>query len=110
MSYDPALAAMHRRQEIMDKEANMSTPKRTVPKNSVALIISKEPGPEGEEAFLDLQVMSPEEGDNDGYLTSIANLAANLLENTMFGDDDDDVEEELELDSAFFDAIDLGED
>jgi hypothetical protein len=54
--------------------------------------------------------MSPEEGDNDGYLTSIANLAANLLENTMFGDDDDDVEEELELDSAFFDAIDLGED
>jgi hypothetical protein len=108
MSYDPALSAMHRKQEIMDKEAKMKAPKRTVPKNSVALIISREPGLEGEEAYLDLQVLPAEEGD-DGYLTSIANLAANLLEQSMFGEDDDD-EEELELDSAFFGTIDLGED
>lgn len=108
MSYDPALSAMHRRQEIMDKEAKMKAPKRTVPKKSVALIISREPGPEGEEAYLDLQVLSAEEGDEDGYLTSIANLSANLLEQSMFGEEDD--EEEFELDPEFLEQIDLGED
>lgn len=108
MSYDPALSAMHRKQEIMDKEAKMSTPKRTVPRNSVALIVSREPGPEGEDAFLDLQVLVAEEGDEDGYLTSVANLAANLLEHAMFGEDED--EDGLEIDPEFLGTIDLGED
>ena len=94
----------------MDKEAkNMDKPKREIPKNSVALIISRESGLKGEEAFLDLQVLPAEEGDEDNYLTSIANLAANLLEQSMFGGEED-AEDELELDPEFLEQIDLGED
>jgi hypothetical protein len=108
MAYNPVLDAMRRRQELLDEESKMTKPKREIPKNAVALVITKEPG-EGEDDFmLDLQVLSPETGDEDNYLVSIANLAANLLENAMFGDEED--EEELELDSDFFGSIDLGED
>jgi hypothetical protein len=108
MSYNPVMAGIHRRQELLDEEEKMDKPKREVPKNSVALIISREPGPGGEEAFLDLQVLTAEEGDVDGYLTEVANLAANLLEHAMFGDEDD--EEDLEIDPEFLGQIDLGED
>jgi hypothetical protein len=81
---------------------------REIPKNAVALVVTKEPG-EGEDDFmLDLQVLAPETGDEDNYLVSIANLAANLLENAMFGEEED--EEGFELNSDFFDSIDLGED
>jgi hypothetical protein len=53
-------------------------------------------------------VISPEEDHEDGYLVSVANLAANLLEQSMYGEDDD--EEGLELDPEFLGQIDLGED
>ena len=83
---------------------------REIPKNAVALVITKEPG-EGEDDFmLDLQVLAPETGDEDNYLVSIANLAANLLENSMFGDEEDEDEESFELDPDFLGSIDLGED
>lgn len=109
MTYDPALSAMHRKQEIMDKEP-MSKDKRTIPPKAVALIISKEPGEGEDDYLLDLQVIAPEEGDTDGYLVSIANLAANLLENAMFGEDEDADEDDLEIDPEFLGSIDLGED
>ena len=104
------LAAIHRRQELLDEENKMTTPKREIPKNAVALVITKEPG-EGEDDFmLDLQVLAPETGDEDNYLVSIANLAANLLENSMFGDEEEEDEEGFELDPDFLGSIDLGED
>jgi hypothetical protein len=108
MAYNPVLDSMRRRQELLDEESKMTTPKREIPKNAVALVITKEPGEGEDDYMLDLQVLAPETEDEDGYLVSIANLAANLLENAMFGDEDD--EEELELDSDFFGSIDLGED
>jgi len=70
---------------------------RTIPKNSVALIISRERGAEEEDYMLDLQVIPPEHDTTDGYLTSVANLAVNLLEQAMFGGDEDDEEDDLEL-------------
>jgi hypothetical protein len=109
MSYDPVMAGIHRRQELLDEEEKkMDKPKREIPKNSVALIITREPGDNEEDYFLDLQVISPEEDHEDGYLVSVANLAANLLEQSMYGEDDD--EEGLELDPEFLGQIDLGED
>lgn len=82
---------------------------RELPKNAVALVITKERGETDDDYILDLQVLAPEEADDDGYLVSIANLAANLLENAMFGEEDED-EEGLELDPDFLGSIDLGED
>ena len=84
---------------------------RTIPKNSVALIISRERGAEEEDYMLDLQVIPPEADITDGYLTSVANLAVNLLEQAMFGGDDEgDEEEDLDLLPGFLDDIDLGYD
>jgi len=81
---------------------------RTIPKNSVALIISRERGAEEEDYMLDLQVIPPEADITDGYLTSVANLAVNLLEQAMFGGDDEgDEEEDLDLLPGFLDDIDL---
>lgn len=74
---------------------------RTISKEAVALIISREPAKEGHEDYLDLQVLPAEEGDEDSYLLSIANLAANLLERSMFGEED--VEDELAGDEPGFD-------
>jgi hypothetical protein len=87
------------------------TENRTIPKNSVALIISRERGAEEEDYMLDLQVIPPEADLTDGYLTSVANLAVNLLEQAMFGGDDEgDEEEDLDLLPGFLDDIDLGYD
>ena len=87
------------------------TENRTIPKNSVALIISRERGAEGEDYMLDLQVIPPEADLTDGYLTSVANLAVNLLEQAMFGGDDEgDEEEDMDLLPGFLDDIDLSED
>jgi len=84
------------------------TENRTIPKNSVALIISRERGAEEEDYMLDLQVIPPEADITDGYLTSVANLAVNLLEQAMFGGDDEgDEEEDLDLLPGFLDDIDL---
>jgi len=83
---------------------------RTIPKNSVALIISRERGAEEEDYMLDLQVIPPEVDLTDGYLTSVANLAVNLLEQAMFGGDEDDEEDDLELLPSLLDDIDLGYD
>lgn len=84
---------------------------RTIPKNSVALIISRERGAEDEDYMLDLQVIPPEADLTDGYLTSVANLAVNLLEQAMFGGDDDgDEEDDMDLLPGFLDDIDLGYD
>jgi hypothetical protein len=87
------------------------TENRTIPKNSVALIISRERGAEEEDYMLDLQVIPPEADLTDGYLTSVANLAVNLLEQAMFGGDDEgDEDEDLDLLPGFLDDIDLGYD
>lgn len=84
---------------------------RTIPKNSVALIISRERGATEEDYMLDLQVIPPEADLTDGYLTSVANLAVNLLEQAMFGGDDEgDEEEDLDMLPGFLDDIDLGYD
>ena len=84
---------------------------RTIPKNSVALIISRERGATEEDYMLDLQVIPPEADLTDGYLTSVANLAVNLLEQAMFGGEDEgDEEEDLDLLPGFLDDIDLGYD
>lgn len=84
---------------------------RTIPKNSVALIISRERGAEEGDYMLDLQVIPPEADLTDGYLTSVANLAVNLLEQAMFGGDDDgDEEDDMDLLPGFLDDIDLGYD
>lgn len=61
--------------------------------------------------MLDLQVIPPESDLTDGYLTSVANLAVNLLEQAMFGGDDEgDEEEDLDMLPGFLDDIDLGYD
>ena len=61
--------------------------------------------------MLDLQVIPPEADLTDGYLTSVANLAVNLLEQAMFGGDDEgDEEEDMDLLPGFLDDIDLSED
>lgn len=108
MAYNPVLEVMKRRQELLDEESKMAKPKREISKNAVALVITKEPGETEDDYMLDLQVLAPEAGDDDGYLVSVANLAANLLENAMFGEDED--EEGFELDPDFLGSIDLGED
>lgn len=79
---------------------------RTIPKDAVALVIRKD----SEEGFLDLQVVSPETGDTE-YLVAIGNLAANLLEQAMFGEDAEiEDEESFEIDPEFLESLDLGED
>jgi len=74
---------------------------RTISKDAVALVISREPTQEGHEDYLDLQVLPAEEGDEDSYLLSVANLAANLLERSMFGEE---AEEEFIEDEPGFDV------
>lgn len=69
---------------------------RTIPKQSAALILSQDP----EDGYLDLQVIGPEPGsvNYDGYLLQVADLAAKLLEQNLFSEDDEDEESvELEL-------------
>ena len=79
---------------------------RTIPKDAVALIIRKD----SQEGYLDLQVIAPETEDNE-YLVSIGNLAANLLEQAMFGTDEEaEDEESFELDPDFLGSLDLGDD
>lgn len=75
---------------------------RTISKEAVALIISREPAQEGHEDYLDLQVLPAEEGDDDSYLLSVANLAANLLERSMFGEEEE--EEDFSEDELGFDV------
>jgi len=98
--YNPVWSLISRQQELLDKENNMN---RKIPKNAVAVVITRD----SEEGFLDLQVLPPEQDDADGYLTSIANLAVNLLEQAMFGEEDD--EDGFELDPDFVDSIDFGD-
>jgi len=79
---------------------------RTIPKDAVAVIVRKD----SEDGFLDLQVLPPETGDTE-YLVSVGNLAANLLEQAMFGEGDEtETEESFELDPDFLESLDLGED
>jgi len=80
---------------------------REIPKNAVALIISKD----AQEGYLDLQVLAPESGDTE-YLVAIGNLAADLLESAMFGasEEEDDDDESFEVESALLDGIDFGDD
>lgn len=104
MTFNPVLAAMHRRQEIMEEENKMKQ-ERTIPKDAAALIISRD----GTLEYLDLQVLSPES--EDTYLIEVANLAAELLEKEMFpAEDDEDDEDGFELDPSFLEGIDLGDD
>jgi len=108
MSYNPILDVMRRKQELMEEEEKNKKPDRVVSKRSVALVITREPGDTPDDYFLDLQVISPEEDHEDGYLVSIANLAANLLEQAMYGEEEE--EDEFEFDPEFLGSIDLGED
>lgn len=81
---------------------------RTIPKDAVAVVVRKDK----EEGFLDLQVLAPETGDVE-YLTSVGNLAANLLEQAMFGEDaeiEDEDDESFDVESALLDGIDFGDD
>lgn len=85
------------------------TENRTIPKNAVALIISRERGATEEDYMLDLQVIPPETDLTDGYLTSVANLAVNLLEQAMFGEEEDLDEDGLDMLPELLGDIDLDE-
>jgi hypothetical protein len=80
---------------------------RTIPTDAVAVVIRKDK----EEGFLDLQVIAPETGDTE-YLIAVGNLAANLLEQAMFGEgaEEDEDDESFDVESALLDGIDFGDD
>lgn len=104
MGFNPVLAAMHRKQELIDKESKMSKPSRLVPSDSAALIISKE----SDEGFLDVQIISPE-GDSETDLSEqyFAVLRAlQLLEQELFGEGEEDEENEENEDSEEFVELD----
>jgi hypothetical protein len=78
---------------------------RTIPTDAVAVVIRKDK----EEGFLDLQVIAPETGDTE-YLIAVGNLAANLLEQAMFGEGAEEDDESFDVESALLDGIDFGDD
>ena len=80
---------------------------RTIKKNEVALVIRKEVMDDGEE-FLDLQVIPPEP--EDEYLIQVANLAAHLLEQAMFGETDEFFDDEgVDVEPELLAGLDLGD-
>lgn len=64
---------------------------RQIPKNSAGLILTRD----SEDGFLDLQVIEPE--NRDEYLVQVATLAAQLLEQALFGEVDEEEEDDDDL-------------